>query len=192
MEIILARHGKPNFRHWMWITPRQMKEWIQIYNQAKILSEEIPSDTLRQANVSGIIVSSTLPRCVESARALFVEKSPLIEAVFCEADLPHGNWNIPKLPLSVWGVLFRLAWFCGYSSNVESLLRAEARALCAAKRLLALARKNGSVFLVGHGIMNMLIAKQLLAMGWSGPKRPVNKYWQFSVYEKSGSESNIL
>jgi hypothetical protein len=111
-----------------------------------------------------------------------VEKSPLIEEVFCEADLPYGHWNIPKLPLSVWGVLFRLAWFCGYSSNVESLLRAEARALCAAKRLLALARKNGSVFLVGHGIMNMLIAKQLLAMGWSGPKRPVNKYWQFSVY----------
>jgi broad specificity phosphatase PhoE len=182
MEIVLARHGKPNLRHWVWITPRQMKEWIEIYNRAEILSEEIPSDTLRQASVSGVIVSSTMLRCIESARALDVEKSPLIEEVFCEADLPHGHWNMPKLPLSVWGVLFRLAWFCGYSSNAESLLQAEARALCAAKRLVALARENGSVFLVGHGIMTMLIAKQLLAMGWSGPKRPANQYWQFSVY----------
>jgi hypothetical protein len=32
MEIVLARHGKPKLRHWDWITPRQMREWIQIYN----------------------------------------------------------------------------------------------------------------------------------------------------------------
>ena len=56
------------------------------------------------------------------------------------------------------------------------------RAHYAAGRLVTLAKKNGSVFLVGHGIMTMLIAKQLLSMGWVGPKRPVNKYWQFSVY----------
>ncbi len=182
MEIVLARHGRPNLRHWTWITPRQMKEWIQIYNRAEIFSAEIPSDTLRQARVSGVIVSSTLPRCVESAQALGVEKSLLIEEVFCEADLPYGHWNIPKLPLFVWGVLFRLAWFCGYSSNAESVSQAEERAFSAAKRLEALSRENGSVFLVGHGIMTMLIAKQLLAMGWSGPNRPANKYWQFSVY----------
>jgi broad specificity phosphatase PhoE len=182
MEIVLARHGKPKLRHWAWITPRQMREWIQIYNAAEISLHEIPSDTAGKASIAGIIVSSTLTRCVQSARALCKDNSLLIEEVFCEADLPYGNWNIPKLPLSVWGVLFRFAWFCGYSTNAESLAQAEARARSAAERLVTLAKENGSVFLVGHGIMTMLIAKQLLSIGWIGPKRPVNKYWQFCVY----------
>lgn len=186
MEIVLARHGKPNVRHWAWITPRQMKEWIQIYNQAEVYSDNIPSDTLRRARISRVIVSSSLPRCVQSARALNrasnMFKSILVEDGFCEADLPHGNWNVPILPLPVWGVLFRLAWFCGYSRNGESLSQAEKRAHGAAMRLVSLARENKSVFLVGHGIMTMLIAKHLLAMGWSGPKRPVMGYWQFTVY----------
>ena len=160
-----------------------MKEWIHLYNAVEIFSDGIPADTLEKANASGVIVSSTLLRCVQSARALCEAKSLLIENVFCEAELPHGHWNIPKLPLLVWGVLFRLAWFCGYSSNAESRPQAEARAYCAAKRLVELAQENGSVFLVGHGIMTMLIAKQLLSMGWSGPKRPVNKYWRFSIYQ---------
>ena len=182
MEIVLARHGKPKLRHWAWITPRQMREWIQIYNAAEIFLNEIPLDTVEKASIAGIVVSSTLTRCVQSARALCKDNSLVIEEMFCEADLPYGNWNVPKLPLSVWGVLFRLAWFCGYSANSESFVQAEMRAHSAAGRLVTLAKENGSVFLVGHGIMAMLIAKQLLSMGWVGPKRPVNKYWQFSVY----------
>jgi len=30
--------------------------------------------------------------------------------------------------------------------------------------------------------MRMLIAKQLRARGWVGPKRPVNNFWSFSAY----------
>lgn len=64
----------------------------------------------------------------------------------------------------------------------ESVSQAEKRAHGAAMRLVLLAQENRSVFLVEHGIMTMLIAKHLLAMGWSGPKRPVMGYWQFAVY----------
>jgi hypothetical protein len=47
MEIILARHGKPNLNHWAWITPRQTKDWIKFYNQADILIENVPLETLK-------------------------------------------------------------------------------------------------------------------------------------------------
>lgn len=90
MEIVLARHGKPNVRHWAWITPRQMKEWIQIYNQAEIYAESIPSYALRRARIAGVIVSSSLPRCVQSARALNrasnMSKSILVEDAFVSED----------------------------------------------------------------------------------------------------------
>lgn len=159
-----------------------MKDWVELYNRVEILTEKIPSTTLQRANTADIIVSSTLPRCVQSAQALNPAKSFLIEDIFDEAALPHGHWPMPKLPLAVWGVLFRLAWFGGYSANTETFSQATARAQRAALRLVMLAQEYGTVFLVGHGIMTILIAKHLLVMGWSGPKRPMSKYWQCSVY----------
>jgi broad specificity phosphatase PhoE len=184
-EIILARHGKPNLQHWAWITPRQMKDWIQSYNQADLLVEDVPLETLKKATESGVIVSSTLRRCVQSAQQLTQHRELLTEEIFCEADLPHSHWSFPRLPLSVWGIVFRLAWFCGFSANAEPFAQATTRARNAAERLIGLSRENGSVFHVGHGIMTMLIARQLLALGWTGPKRPLNKYWQYSVYHAS-------
>lgn len=162
-----------------------MKDWIQLYNQAELLVEDVPLDTLKKATESGVIVSSTLRRCVQSAQQLIRDRALLTEELFCEADLPHMLWRFPKLPLSIWGIVFRMAWFCGFSANAEPLAQATTRARNAAERLIELARGNGSVFHVGHGIMTMLIANQLLALGWTGPKRPVNKYWRYSVYYAS-------
>lgn len=182
MRIVLARHGKPKLQHWAWITPHQMEEWIAAYDQADILVEDVPSETIEAAATSGVLVSSTLPRCIQSAKYLRRGSSLVVEDIFCEAALPYPRWYFPKLPLSIWGMIFRLAWFCGFSSNVESFAQANDRAYAAAERLIQLAKENGSVFLVGHSIMTMLIAKHLLTLGWAGSKHPVNKYWQFSIY----------
>jgi broad specificity phosphatase PhoE len=86
MEIVLARHGKPKLRHWAWITPRQMGKWIQIYNAAEILLKEIPPDTVEKASIAGIVVSSTLTRCVQSARALCKDNSLVIEEMLIISD----------------------------------------------------------------------------------------------------------
>lgn len=185
MEIILARHGRLHFPSRSWITPRQMKEWIQIYNQANVVVDEAPPDASDKARDSGIVVSSTLPRCIQSAEAIVHgSQSFVTDAVFCEADLPGGSWNAPRVSFAMLAALFRLAWFLGYSSDVESLPQTKARARRAALRLIELAVQHGSVFLVGHGIINMLIAKKLLTLGWSGPARPIAKYWRYSVYQK--------
>ena len=144
--------------------------------------EEVPSATLKKATESAVIVSSTLRRCAQSAEQLSRNRAFAAEEVFCEAELPLPNRHFPRLPFWLWCVVFRLAWVCGFFANAEPLAQATERARNAAERLIELARENGSVFLVGHGIMNMLIVWQLSALGWVGPKRPANKYWQFSVY----------
>ncbi|WP_231886464.1 hypothetical protein [Methylomonas methanica] len=41
----------------------------------------------------------------------------------------------------------------------------------------------GSVLLVGHGLMNYLIAQQLRANGWHGPAKPGKRFWEYGVYE---------
>jgi hypothetical protein len=39
--------------------------------------------------------------------------------------------------------------------------------------------------LIGHGIINRLLAKKLRSSGWKGPKNPGNNYWEYAVYEKA-------
>ena len=182
MQIILARHGKPKLPCLGWVSPRQMKGWIECYNQAEIEAESIPVETKAVANASGVVASSTAQRCVQSVQGLGYGASAIIDTVFREADLPYLMWGAPKLPVSVWASVFRLAWFCGYSPNAESRSTAMLRAQAAANRLIALAHEHGSVFLMGHGVMTMLIAKHLCSLGWVGASRPHNRHWQYRVY----------
>ncbi|HEY0799929.1 MAG TPA: histidine phosphatase family protein, partial [Steroidobacteraceae bacterium] len=183
MEIVLARHGKLRMARGRWIAPRDLAEWIARYDRADIESDAPPAAIQSRVAASATLVSSTTFRCVQSARRLAPNRTILTEEVFREAELPYAIWRSPKLPSSVWATLFRVGWFCGFCGQGESFFSARARARIAAERLIALGRDTGSVFLTGHGIMNMLIAKQLLLLGAAGPNRPQAKHWAFSVYE---------
>jgi hypothetical protein len=52
----------------------------------------------------------------------------------------------------------------------------------AAEKLISLAQEAEAVFLVGHGVMNSLIAKQLLARGARGSRLTRSRYWDCSIY----------
>ncbi|MBI4419417.1 MAG: histidine phosphatase family protein [Gemmatimonadetes bacterium] len=149
----------------------QTKAWIKAYGEADVILDNIPAETLALARRSGVIVSSTLRRCQQSAQALSQNGPFLTDAVFAEPDPPHWTWRFPALPLLVWGSIFWLAWFAGLPTNSELRSQATARARKATDRLVELAREHGSVFHVGHGLMTTFIARRLMALGWSGPKR---------------------
>jgi broad specificity phosphatase PhoE len=188
MEIVLARHGRPKLGQWSWITARQLSAWIRAYDEGGVRLEEVPQQIRAKAVLCGWIASSPLLRSVQSAQVLAPSRKINPEEPFREAGLPQALWAFPRLPVSVWTVLFRAAWFLGYSANSESLSVARCRARSAAIRLIELAQEHQSVFVVGHGIMTALIAKELLEKGWMGPKRPAHGYWEFSVYRSSRVE----
>ena len=183
MEIVLARHGKPRLDRGAWISPLQLPDWLRAFNATDVVNDDVSLLTLKRAAQSEFIVCSSLLRCVQSARILAPSRDIHIDEIFREAELPHALWRFPRLPVSTWVILFRIAWFCGYSVNSESLSLATIRARGAAEKLIDLARQHQSVFAMGHGIMTVLIAKQLVLRGWTGPRRPTNKYWQYCVYQ---------
>src|SRR5436190_24229252 len=82
----------------------------------------------------------------------------------------------------VWTALARFAWVCGWSAGVESFKSARTRAAEAARILIARAEAHGSVALMGHGFMNILISGRLRAQGWTGPRFPRLRHWAFGVY----------
>jgi broad specificity phosphatase PhoE len=184
MEIILARHGEPALRQRGWIAPRQVAGWIKTYNAAGIVVEDPPLRVCAKAAESRLVVSSPLPRCLESAQAVAPHRVIFSEHMLREAELPFSSWAFPRLPLTAWTLLFRLSWLCGYSTNSESFATAKGRTRSAVARLIEFAREHQSVFVMGHGVINAMMARELLRQGWTGPKRTAHGYWHFSVYRK--------
>ncbi len=183
MQIVLLRHGKPDVSEHRKFRANELHRWIESYNSAGIISEHVPSrGAIEITSVCNTVVCSDLERSVESARALGVKKISVIEPMFREMGLPFCSFPTLKLSPSIWAAFFRVLWFLGYSSNSESIHEARLRASIGANRLIEMARKNGSVLLIGHGFANRFIAKELLSEGWQGPKSPGKKYWEFGEY----------
>ena len=180
MEIILMRHGKPILSGWGRVTPAEMFDWIRNYDGSIVALDGVPRSCLDLAKSAAQIVSSNAPRALSSLQALSC-KASVIDAVFCEAQLPTVSWRYPRLSPFFWTALFRILWFCGYAPNAEPVNAARNRARTAAEKLITLAT-NGPVLLMGHGIMNRLIAHELVALGWAKSAKHENGYWSSNIY----------
>lgn len=186
MQIILVRHGRPDHGAASWSTPAGMKTWVEQYNAANVVAWERPEALRRLAGTADAVVCSSLMRCVESRKHLHCECSIDPDPLFAEAHLPYPGWRFPLMPSRVWRITFRTAWFFGFARHTESINESRKRASAAAEKLIQLAETHGTVLLMGHKIMNALIAAQLRKRGWDGPALPLlSGYWQPSRYHKS-------
>jgi len=185
MQIILVRHGRPDHGAARWSTPVGMKTWVERYNAAEVVAFERPDSLVALAGSVGIVVCSSLQRCIESRSHLECDCCELPDPLFAEPHLPYPEWGLPLLPSRFWRLAFRTAWFLGFASHTEHIRESTRRASAAADRLIELAEANESVLLMGHKIMNALIARQLRQRGWRGPALPLlTGYWQPSRYSK--------
>jgi broad specificity phosphatase PhoE len=183
MQITLVRHGRPDHGGAAWSTPAGMKAWVERYNAANIVARERPDALAQLARSSDVVVCSSLLRCVESRAHLGCECQTEPDPLFAEAHLPYPNWAFPLMPSRFWRLTFRTAWFLGFSSHTEPVRVSRQRASAAADRLVELAQTHGSVLLMGHKIMNALIASELRRRGWRGPAMPLlSGYWHPSRY----------
>ncbi|UVM48162.1 histidine phosphatase family protein [Pseudomonas sp. B21-015] len=178
------RHGQPKLVATEKMSALDMKDWIEHYNRSEIINQPVPDASMQLATAATVIVSSNAPRALTSVRALGLNPA-LVDALFCEAQLPYGHWKWPRLSPFTWAFLLRVLWLCGYSRSVESVGTARMRASTAAQRLQFLA-SEGPVLLLGHGFMNRMIAKQLVADGWIRQTRNGSRYWSATVYQYGG------
>lgn len=190
MKIILVRHGKPLINQTKWISSHQMADWIEEYNQAKI-DPLLPPN----ANVIQLIkqtpyrICSPLKRSQDSLNMIGIEQADEIDTLFQESALPYKKIPFLKLPAALWALLFRISWFVGFSQNAESKLEARIRARNATNKLIELAKQNQQVSVIGHGIMNQLIANELADSRWVCSIKQGNGYWHYCVFEKTGPSS---
>lgn len=176
------RHGKPAFTGSAKVTSREMSNWIAEYDLSDT-GEDIPPESSKSLAFSASrIISSPLPRALSSLKALGLEPD-VIDEVFREAGLPV--FHIPGFRLSpfMWAAFFRVMWLCGLSRKVERVGIAKRRAIQAVDILVASAKvSDGPVFLMGHGMMNRLIARELRSLSFKEYRCQGNGYWSASIY----------
>ncbi|WP_341275551.1 histidine phosphatase family protein [Enterobacter roggenkampii] len=171
MEIILMRHGEPEYRGAGKMSYREMVGWIDSYNRSST-GRDRPSEMAQILAYRALtFLSSPLPRALSSLKTLGCEPG-LIDEVFREAELQV--FRIPGFRLSpfYWAALFRVLWLCGLSGESERVSAAKERAVKAAEILVNVAKdSDGPVLLMGHGVINRFIAKELIASGWKEQTR---------------------
>lgn len=186
------RHGAPAWDFRTPIPGRGLGQWLDGEGEAglKPVQPTCPSAELEQLVRSATcLMASPLRRAIESARLVAPDVSPVIDEHFREAALPYAISSPLRFPPLVWAAFARTAWFCGWSAGVESFTAARKRAALAAGILHTRAQGPGSVVLFGHGLMNILIARELRALGWRGPRFPLPRHWAFAVYVHEGKEA---
>jgi len=189
MKVVIQRHGEPDIGKWGKISSSEMGRWINCYNESGVVLDNKPCSESLSHIKNSFVVCSSLERSKHSAKLVEVDTF-ISDSSFCEAELPVVNVPLLKLAPHTWSIIFRIFWFLGVSKNVESRMAISSRVKIACKALENLAEEHSNVVLIGHGIMNRLIAKELLRRGWGGEAAPNGKkyhgysYWEYSVFIK--------
>lgn len=193
-RIITARHGRPNLSRDGRISAKDFGAWWAQYDESGLAPDEAPPPSLIDlASQATTILSSTLPRAIETARQATrgARKVPA-DPMFIEAPLPPPPVPFLKLSPTSWGVISRSFWFLGYApAGIETHAQAWRRVDEIADRLIGHAAQ-GDVLLCAHGYLNWMIDRKLRGSGWRRAGREGgNHYWSWRVYEPAGAPASV-
>lgn len=181
--IALIRHGKPTITPQGWIGGCELPQVINRYQSARIASNSFPPEDVQALVQSAkLVFTSDLPRAMHSAQILEPTILPVSDPIFREVEF----WlecpiNI-RLPFHMWLFLDRLLLSLGYSPHSQSQTYNKERVRKATELLEQKSYETGSVVLVGHGITNLFIARELKKRGWYGPWTPKMEHWGCTTY----------
>ena len=194
-RIITARHGRPNMPRDVIINARDYADWWAQYDESGLAPGEAPPQALIDiASQAKTVLSSTLPRAIETARmATLARRDVPADALFVEAPLPAPPFpDFIKMRPGQWGVVSRTLWIVGFAPDgVENHWQCWDRVAHIADHLAKIA-EEGDVLLCAHGYLNWMIDRRLRKVGWHRADHVgSNHYWSWRAYEPAGYKETI-
>ena len=183
-KITFVRHAKVDMDSSKSITAKMIKSWEEEYNNAPIIKDFPQDEALHNAfDEVDYILSSTLRRTQDSIVLLgcSIDES---NALFNEAQIPALHGHFVKLKPTSWLILFRLLSLVGFGRWAVTLKETKIQAREASMVLLKLSEEHDKIVLVGHGVMNWLIRKELLASDWQNEGKDAHGNWGMTVLSK--------
>ena len=130
-----------------------------------------------------MVVSSPLPRALESAWMAAGREPDRVLPDFVEAPLPPPRLPFLRVRPISWGTVSRVVWMAGYRRDCESAKEARARAARVAGELAELA-SGRTVLAFGHGWFNRMVGRQLRRAGWRVVSGRGDGYWSHRTFER--------
>ena len=168
IQIYLIRHAKPSLKKPFFSSANEAQKYITDYDRVPICDIDLTQVKIK-LNKPHQIYCSSLPRSQETALTLFGKSYSIVsDSVFREFDMKIISAKaVVKLPIDIWKGISRLTWLLGFNSKgVESYKEARKRVLLSVDNLEKLSNQEETAILVGHGMINMGITKQLRKRGW--------------------------
>lgn len=185
MKIILVRHGMPNINSDAKLSSLEYQLWLKKYDHVSLDQKSYPCSSIYDYIDNSVFsVCSDLLRSHESVNRLGLSVD-ILDSSFNECVMPALNLKYLKLSPKWWGILSRITWELGYSNNSESYENAVVRAKKCVVLLEGLAKKYNTILLSGHGLINLLIYRQLKRKGWVSKGSSPRKYWQYCFLTKN-------
>ncbi|WP_017932249.1 histidine phosphatase family protein [Robiginitomaculum antarcticum] len=187
--LIIARHGRPALSRKVRLTWREYRDWWQAYDAGGLADDQIaPNGISTLAQEADLVVSSTLPRAMQTAHIARSAAADLVDVVFVEAPLPPPHLPLLKLRPKTWGTLARICWFWGFPDGMETVDEARIRAGEAAEMLEREASGGKLVLLTAHGWFNRMIRTQLVRRGWVCTENQGDLHWKYRRFERKTAQ----
>jgi broad specificity phosphatase PhoE len=177
-RILLVRHGRSSYvERSAWVTRAGFERYHRDYDATGLLSDDRPpAELLNEAAAADLVMSSDLPRAVESARRIAPGREIEISPLFRETNLRVPIGWLP-LPRGLWGFLMHLRWgfqvVHGTSGPAAEIDRARAAAALIEERM----RDHDFVVVATHGLFRGLLTYQLMQLGWRQLPGRRRRHW---------------
>ncbi|MFD1358862.1 histidine phosphatase family protein [Fictibacillus halophilus] len=171
MKIGLVRHFKVTrgYPTEKWITPSEFDQWMKEYEESDVEESEVDLGGIewRKCYVS------TVRRAEITASKIYNGELIRTDELREIAVYPFFKRDI-KIPMILYPLCIRAAWFFNHKSQLERRTDVEMRVSKVVDRILEESEENALI--VSHGALMMFMRKELIRRGFKGPKlgRPEN------------------
>lgn len=187
--IILVRHGKPALSRKVQLDWRGYREWWKLYDAGGLADEQkMPPKVAAYAKEADIVISSPLPRAVESAVLARGSAPDMTDKDLVEASLPPPHLGSLTFRPKTWGTFARICWWCGWTDEMESHESAKKRSELMATKLEDHAKGGKMVFVTAHGWYNRMLKGRLKNRGWKCVFQNGDLHWSYRRFERITDE----
>ena len=182
--IIIARHGRPALDRSAGprLSWQEYKDWWSRYEVGSLAEgQEAPQALKDVVADSDVVLASSRPRAMETAKKAAPWAEIESSELFWEANLPPPTWERVRFLPKTWNILARAAWLRGHKLDGEGIHDAEQRAEHAAEYLIDRSAE-GQVFLAAHGWFNRMLRPRLKKRGWTCKRDGGDRYWSYRMY----------
>jgi broad specificity phosphatase PhoE len=192
LRIHLVRHLPTAGAPTTWLDRDGLRSWFASEGARGIVPGARPAPRLvALVAASDRLLVSPLARARATADAVLAALAPearppvTVDPDLVEIPLPVLPVAGVRLPLDAWDAAARIAWLAGYAGGVESRAEAWARGRRVARRLDRLAAAGpATLVVIAHGFTNILLARELRRLGWSGPRLPAHGNGAATTYRR--------